>query len=139
MTTYEKPLPVPDFDTKEFWDNTKKHKLAVPKCPVCGYWSFPPYPLCPNCQSNDRKWAELSGKGKIYSWVVVHRTGHPDFQNLVPYAVVLVQLDEQKDLRMLGNMVDCKIEDIKADMPVEAVFEDVTDEFTLVKWRPIKS
>jgi len=86
----------------------------------------------------NREWARVSGKGKVYSWFVVHHATHPDFVDEVPYAVVLVELDEQADLRIPSNVVDCRIEDIQAGMPVEVVFEDVTADISLPKFRPVR-
>jgi len=85
-----------------------------------------------------REWSKVSGKGKIYSWFVVHHVTHPDFVDDAPYAVVLVELEEQVDLRVPSNVVDCASEDIYAGMPVEVVFDDVTEEITLPKFRRVK-
>ena len=37
---------------------------------------------------------------------------------------------------MISNVVDCAPADVRIDMPLEAVFDDVTPEVTLVKFRP---
>jgi len=86
----------------------------------------------------NREWVKVSGRGNIYSWFVVHYATHPDFVDEVPYAVVIVELEEQPNIRLTSNMVDCKIEDIEAGMPVEVVFEDVTNEVSLPKFRPVR-
>jgi len=69
---------------------------------------------------------------------VVHHATHPDFTDDVPYAVVLVELDEQADLRLPSNLVDCPIENIRPGMTVEVAFEDVTAEISLPKFRPLR-
>ncbi len=137
MGEYKKPLPTPDIETKEYWEGCRRHELLMQKCKDCGTYSFPPMPMCNVCHSMSREWVKVSGRGKIYSWFVVHHATHPDFVDDVPYAVVLVELGEQADLRIPSNMVDCLIEDIKAGMPVEVVFDDVTDEISLPKFRPV--
>jgi hypothetical protein len=76
-------------------------------------------------------WVKLSGKGKVYSWTTVTHPVHPAFE--VPYAVVIVELDE--GVRLVSNIVDCKPEDLYIGMPVEVIFEDVTEEVTLPKFR----
>ena len=73
--------------------------------------------MCPECNSMEMEWAPVSGKGSIYSWTVVYDSTHPDFVEDTPFAVVMVQLDEQDDLRVVGNIVDCSLEDIKAGIP----------------------
>jgi uncharacterized OB-fold protein len=72
----------------------------------------------------------------VYSYIVNHHAVVPGFQDEAPYVVALVELDEQKGLRLTTNMVGCKPEEVKVGMPVEAVFEDVTPEVTLIKFKP---
>ena len=81
------------------------------------------------------EWQKLSGKGKVYSYTIYQRVYHPGFKNDVPYSVAIIHLDEGPS--MISNIVGCKMEDIKIDMPVEVVFEDVTDEFSLPKFKPL--
>ena len=138
MNKYKNPLPTPDIETREYWQGCKRHELLMQRCKDCGTYCFPPMPMCHRCNSMNRGWARVSGKGKVYSWFVVHHATHPDFVDEVPYAVVLVELDEQADLRIPSNVVDCRIEDIQAGMPVEVVFEDVTDDISLPKFRPVR-
>lgn len=138
MDTYAKPLPVPDLDSEEYWKGCKRHDLLIQQCKDCGTFRFPPSPLCHNCNSRNTEWTWVSGKGKIYSWVVVHHPIYPVFASEVPYAVVLVALDENPRVRIPGNILDCPLEDIRGGMAVEVTFDDVTDEVTLPKWRPLK-
>ena len=138
MPAYRKPLPTPDVETQEYWRGCQRHELLMQQCKECGTYRFPPVPMCHICNSMISEWSKASGKGKIYSWFVVHQATHPDFADDVPYAVVLVVLDEQSDLRIPSNLVDCRIEDIRAGMPVEVVFEDVTEQFSLPKFRPTR-
>jgi hypothetical protein len=50
----------------------------------------------------------------------------------------MVSLAEKDELRMFGNIVDCAIDEINLNMPVEVVFDDVTEDCTLLKWRPVR-
>lgn len=137
MTGYTKPLPSPDRDTQGFWEGCRRHELRLQRCADCGLYCFPPLPMCPGCNSTHRQWVKVSGRGKIYSWFVVHRATHPDFVADVPYAVVVVTPDGQDDIHIAGNIVHCAAEDLRVDMPVEVVFDDVTAEVMLPKWRPV--
>jgi uncharacterized protein len=138
VTRYKKPLPTPDLETREYWEGCRRHELLMQRCPDCRAYRFPPMPMCPYCNSMNKEWIRVSGRGKVYSWFVVHHATHPDFAHDVPYAVVLVELDEQADLRLPSNLVDCGIEDIHPRMPVELGFEDVTAEISLPKFRPLR-
>jgi len=90
--------------------------------------------MCPECNSWNTEWVKASGRGKVYSWMVAFQPFHPAFFGDVPYAVVMVELEE--GVRLTANMVDCKPDDLYIGMPVEVVFDDVTEEITLPKFRP---
>ena len=79
-------------------------------------------------------WLRLSGRGSVYSWIVVHRPQYPAFAADAPYNAVIVELEEGP--RLHGNLVDCAADAIHIGMPVEVVFDKVNDEVTLPKFRP---
>jgi len=135
---YEKPLPQPDPDSLRFWDGCREHRLLVQQCKQCGTYRFPPGSMCCMCQSMDHEWVDVEGKGVLYSWTVVHYSPHRAFSRDVPYTVAYVELGAPRTIRMCGNLVDCENEAIYGGMPVELVFDDVTSEVTLPKWKPIK-
>jgi len=139
MKGYDKPLPRPTEETREFWEGCKRGELLMQRCKNCGTYRFFPRPMCHLCNSLDREWAKVSGKGKLFSWVVCNRAFHPAFVDDVPYIVANVQLDEQDDLRISGNLIDISPEDVEPFMRVEVFFERVTEDFALPKWKPAKS
>lgn len=136
MEEYHKPLPEPTEETKEFWEGCRRGELLMQRCRDCGTFRFFPRPMCHVCNSFNREWAKVSGRGKVYTWIVVHRSRHPAFAKEVPYVIASVQLDEQADLRIIGNLEGIPIKDIKLDMPVEVFFDRVTEDIALPKWRP---
>ena len=137
MADYEKPLPYVHDETKSFWEGTKRHELLIQRCQDCNNFYFYPRSFCPHCLSYNVEWTKVSGKGKIYSFTVSHRPAGPAFQKDLPYNIALVELDE--GVRMMTNIVECKNEDLLVDMPVEVVFDEVTPEVTLPKFRPSKT
>ncbi|MGE3482577.1 MAG: Zn-ribbon domain-containing OB-fold protein, partial [Gammaproteobacteria bacterium] len=82
-----------------------------------------PAPICPYCQAEDCTWAPVSGRGRIHTWTLITHPVHPAAVKRVPYVVVEVALDEQADLRMIGNLVDADPQRIAFDAPVGVVFE----------------
>ncbi len=134
--SYRKPLPLPDEDSHPYFTALKEHRLVIQKCDDCGAYRFRPKFLCTKCLSERATWTPISGKGTIWSWVVVHQPMVPGFQDELPYAVVVVALAEGP--RMSSNLLDCPLGDIRVGMPVEVVFCDVTKEITLPKFRPVK-
>ena len=129
MSTLSKPIPKPTLETKPYWDACRKHELRIQRCKRCGEYRHYPQPMCPHCYSFEVDWVKVSGKGKVYSWVVCHHAFHPAFAEEVPYAVVTIELEE--GVRLISRMVDTKPEELAIDMPVEVVFEDVNEEVTL--------
>lgn len=128
-----KPLPaISDFN-RPFWTAARNHKLSLQKCNSCGKLWAPNGPVCPHCFSEDYEWAELSGRGKIASWVVFHKVYYPSFANDVPYGVAFVELEEGP--RIISSIVDTPHDRLSIGMPVEVVFEDVNDEVSLPKFK----
>lgn len=131
-----KPVPVPSEESKPYWEAARRRELKLQRCLDCGAFRFPPSVLCPECSSRSAEWAAVSGRGKVYSYVVFHRAYHPAFAGDLPYAVACVELEEGP--RLLSNITGVAPEKIRCDMPVEVVFEPVTEEVTLPKFRPRK-
>ncbi|MDY6907448.1 MAG: Zn-ribbon domain-containing OB-fold protein [Chloroflexota bacterium] len=133
MADYTKPLPMVTPDTREFWEGCKRHELVIQRCRDCGALRHYPRPMCPACGSWDAEWVRVSGRGKVYTWTVAVQPFHPGFLDEMPYASVTVELDE--GVRMVSNVVDVPPEELYIGMPVEVVFEDVTEEITLPKFK----
>jgi uncharacterized OB-fold protein len=136
MKNYTKPLPIITDDNRQYWEYCQKHELRMQQCDNCGYIRFPPGILCPQCHSMDASWVKLSGRGKIFSFVVYRVAYHPSYADDIPYAVAVIQLAEGP--RMESNITGIKVEDIKVDLPVEVYFDDVTAGVSLPKFKPAK-
>ena len=135
MPDYKKPIPTITPEMRPFYEAAKRHELVVQRCASCGTYRFPARDICSNCLSRESRWAKVSGRGEVFSFNVMHQVSQPGFAAEVPYAVVLVKLAEGAKLNT--NLVGVKPHDIKIGMPVEVVFEDITDEVTLPKFRPL--
>jgi uncharacterized protein len=127
--------PVPDVDPTlaPFFAAARERRLVVQRCGGCGALRFPPRELCSQCLSTASTWVDVTGRGEIFSFNVMHQVYHPAFATEVPYAVVVVKLAEGP--KLVSNLVDCPVGDIAIGMPVEVVFETVTPEVTLPKFR----
>ncbi len=137
-TAIRKPLPDrEDIDNGPFWEGTDKGELRVKHCADCGQHHWPPRLGCPYCGSAAIEWTRVSPRGEIYSWTVIHRSQTPGFETETPYAVALVQLNEAKGVRMIGNLVNCPLDRLRAGLALEAVFTPSEDgAATLVRWQP---
>jgi uncharacterized OB-fold protein len=131
-----KPLPTMDRDSLPFWEGVRAGELRIQRCRGCGAYRWPARAICNCCRSFDAEWVKASGKGVVKSWVVTHQVFARAFQDDVPYSVILVQLEEQVDLQMIGRFSDPAIEP-RAEMAVEAVFALAGGDDALVLWKPI--
>ncbi len=134
---YRKPLPSPSPETQPFWAACKRHELSLPFCRSCQQFHFYPRQFCPHCGGRDIEWRTASGRGKLYTFAIQYRAWHPGWSDDVPYVTALVQLDEGP--RLFTNIVgvDPDPRKIRCDMPVEVVFEDISDDISLPKFRPL--
>ncbi len=153
-TSDAKPLPQPDPVTVPYWESVRRHAMRLQRCRVCRRFVFYPRPLCPFCFDGPLEWVPVSGRGVIYAFTVVHRAPGPEFQPDLPYTVALVDLDE--GARMMTTIVSRPADgaasttapvtmgtSASAAVPitigtaVEVVYEDVTPEVTLPRFRPL--
>jgi len=132
---YKKPLPYIHEETRPYWEGAKKHELRIQRCRICGRYYFYPRDFCPVCFSFDVEWVRVSGRGTVYSYTICER-GAPGFEEDVPYNLAIIELEEGP--RMMSNLVDCPEGGPEVGMAAEVVFDDVTEEVTLPKFRPIR-
>jgi len=137
MFQIDKPLPAITEDGAPYWEGCRHGELRVQRCTACGHLRWPPSILCAKCLTEGGEWIALSGRGTIYSFIVVHRPQHPAFFGDVPYNVAIVELEE--GIRLHSNIVECANEELRLGMKVEVVFTKIDDEVTLPKFRPARS
>ena len=134
------PAPAPAVDglDTEYWEGAKRHELMVQCCNACGRVQWGPEWVCHYCHSFDLGWKQIEGKGKIWSWERVWHPVHPALAEGCPYIVVLVELEEHDNIRMVGNLLGDPEQPVIIGQEVEAVFEDHgegEDAYTLVQWK----
>jgi len=132
--SYRKPLPRIDEDSRGYWEALARHELYFQRCRDCGTKRFYPRALCPACLSAGTEWVRASGRGSVYSFTVTYQNQAPGFREELPYVLAIVDLAEGP--RLMTNIVGCPPEQVRIGLPVEVVFEDVTPEVTLAKFRP---
>jgi uncharacterized protein len=136
VSDYKKPLPRINRLNAPFWDGARQHQLRLQRCTACGKTWFPPSQRCPQCLNTSHEWAAVSGRGKVWSWINMWQRYFPAFESEIPYTVAYVQLDEGP--RLITGVVDFDPEELRCDLPVEVVFDDVTEEISLPKFRPTR-
>ena len=133
MMAYARPLPRVTADNRPFWDGTRRHQLVLQRCEECERFRYPPGPVCPDCLSERAEWTPVSGRGRVTTFVVFHKAWFPSFAGDIPYNVIQVELDEGP--RLTANLVGVPNGEIRIGMDVEVVFDDVTPDTTLPRFR----
>ena len=98
-------LPLETPETAGWFEGARQGELRVQVCLDCGRLRHPPCPVCPWCHSTARAWRAVSGRGRIWSYVVPHPPLLPGFSELAPYNVILVELDDDPTIRLSGQLV----------------------------------
>lgn len=135
-----------------FWDGCAAGELRIQACTECGRLRFPPRPMCPWCRSMASEWKAMSGRGTVWSFVVPHAPLLPAYQEFAPYNVIVVELEEDPTIRLVGNLVASEHQPLNSVDPyainigdaVRAVFAQITqpdgegdgstDTVTLPRW-----
>lgn len=127
-----RPDPIVTDDSAVFWDAANEGRLVAQRCADCGALRHPPRPMCPHCHSLTIDVADLSGRGTVYSYAILHHPQHPAFD--YPVLAVLVDLDE--GIRMVSNIVDVAKEDIRIGMRVAVDFAPTAGDQRVPVFRP---
>ena len=118
--------------TEPFWLAARESRLVAPRCGNCGHFRLPPTPFCPQCQSTEVDWVQLSGQATVYSFAVVHGfPGLPDI-TLVP---VVVDLPDAPGARLVSNVIDVDPAEVYIGMPLEVTFSPIADDWQLPLFR----
>lgn len=120
--------------TAPYWEAARQGRLAVQRCAGCGRLSHPPVASCPRCHHDTFTWDEMSGRGSVHTFTVVHHSVHPVSAGATPYVIALVELEEGP--RILTNLRGGEIADVRVGLPVQVTFEAAGDEVGLPQFEP---
>ncbi len=130
----EKPLPPIDLWNKPFWEACRQSRLTAQRCRRSGEIWLPPSPISPVTRTAEWDWVNLSGRGKVWSFVVMHQVYFESFAAEVPYNIVQIELEEGPHL--LSNLLHIGLAEVRIGQPVKVVFEDVEDGLKIPKFVP---
>ena len=120
----QKPAPVADEVSAPFWAAARERKLMLQQCGACGYYNHPPRAACDACLSRELQFAEVSGRGTIYSFTVMHQKDVAGFEEEAPFINVIVELKEQPLLLMAANLPIGERERVRIGAAVAVDFEE---------------
>lgn len=135
-------LPPIGEENAAFWEGARRGELRVQRCADTGRLIFPPRLRSPWGARRSPEWIAVSGRGTVWSVAIPHPPLLPQFADLAPYNVILVALDEDPTIRLIGNLVSeagASIDGldphgIEIGEPVRVVFEPVTEAIHLPRW-----
>jgi uncharacterized OB-fold protein len=130
-----KPVPIPDAISAPFFDGARQGRLMLQHCGACSGWSFPVRERCPHCFAAQLSWRQASGRGTLYTFTIMHQVMNPGFAASVPYNVAQIDLDE--GVRMIANVVGVDNAALRPGMRLEAVFEEIGEDVSVPKFRPV--
>jgi uncharacterized OB-fold protein len=118
-------LPRLTDGNRHFWTGGAEGRLVFLRCRACRTWVHPPAPVCPACLARDVAPEAVSGRGTVLTYTLNHHPWVPSPDH--PYAIAIVEIEEQPGLRLMTNVVGCPAEAVRIGMPVRVVFEPYED------------
>jgi uncharacterized OB-fold protein len=112
----ERAVPVPTPESERFWAGLRFEELVLDRCVACHRFSHYPTGGCSWCGAPDAVPTKVDGVGSVYSFTVAELTFGPGMES--PYVVVAVEPDCQPGLKLLGNIVNCRISDVVVGLRV---------------------
>tara|TARA_Y100001934_G_C12345403_1_gene772498 strand:+ start:1967 stop:2377 length:411 start_codon:yes stop_codon:yes gene_type:complete len=126
---------VPDDLTAPFWDAANQSKLVIQNCKACNRLQHPPELLCGKCGLGDSLgWEEMSGKGKIYNYGVVHDCPVRLLQDDQPFNLAVVMLDEDPGIQMYSHMPGVPEDEVPVGANVRVIFEKSANGQLIPEW-----
>lgn len=135
MNDYKKPLPIVRDENRSYWQALKKEKVSFISCVSCGQIRLYSFRKCPACGEEKHFWKTIPGTGTIWTIAKFHQVYFESFKDEVPYNVIVVQLDQGP--KIYSNLIKNEEPIAQIGDRVEPVFDPVTDEVTLLKFRLI--
>ena len=120
-------------DTRFFWEGARAGELRIQRCKACGTLRHPPGPVCPQCHSFEWDEATASGRGTVYSFVVMHYPEVPPSEH--PNPIALIQLEE--GTRLITQLVGVAPGDVRIGQKVKLEFHTCDDDLVLPQFRPV--
>lgn len=131
--SFPRPLPKLDGEAAPYWRALREGRIELPRCKSCRKFIFYPRSFCPHCLAREVGWERLEGRGRVYTFTVVHKPTNPYFAGSAPYVYAVVELEQ--GMRLPTMLVGCEPSQVKVGDPVEPVFEKVSDDVTLLYFR----
>ena len=127
---------VPDQLTQGFWDAANEGRLVVQNCTTCNRLQFPALAACDECGSGDSlEWKQVSGRGKIYNYGVVHDCPIALLKEDLPFNLAVIMLDEDPEILMYSHLPGIPVDQVPVGVAVEVIFEATANGQMVPEWK----
>ena len=130
-----KMVPDPDGRNADFYRHAASGRLHLQQCAQCAHYYHPPRYLCRECGSEELVFVPSEGRGRVFSWTVTHRPVDPGWAAEIPYATVVVEMDE--GVRLVGAFAGAASV-LRIDLPVDVEIEPVSDVFARIRFAALE-
>ena len=132
------PAPMVDQHTLPFWEACGEHRLTVQRCLNCNHAQHPPSPICSECGGTEFEQTEVTGKGTLYTYTAVHQP--VTYEEKLPFIIAVVELDVSgtpcaNSVRMMTNIVDADDSELQVGLPVELVWETMSEMVSIPRFK----
>ncbi len=142
MSTYlhrglSSPVPTSDGLDTPYWEGLRNEQLLLQRCMACHRWQWGPEWVCNRCHSFDVGYEAVEPLGVIFSHQRVWHPVHPALADQGPYIIVLVELPQVDNVRVVGNLLGDPEQPLKIGTPVSGFFEhhnETDPKYTLLQW-----
>ena len=119
-----KQSPVPDEMSKPYWDACNQERLVIQNCKACNNMQYPPEPACALCGSKDNlEWREVSGRGTVQSYGVVHDCPIRMLQADQPFNLAVISLEEDPGVLMYSHLPGTPLDEVPVGSSVQVEFQ----------------
>ena len=113
-------------EVSRFWrEIPQRYNLIGNKCRKCDWINFPPRSICKKCNDHDFERFDLKGEGKIITYTII-RAAPLGFEDLVPYAIAIIRLDDGP--RITAQIVDCDSSEVDIGKRVKVCFRKIAED-----------
>ena len=127
---------VPDELTRPFWEAASRSQLVIQKCGPCDRFQHPPEASCSLCGTDGGLfWEEVSGRGVIYNYGVVHDCPVRLLQDDQPFNVAVVMLEEDPGIQMYSHLPGTASDEVPVGAKVRVIFEETANGQLVPEWK----
>ncbi|MXX31979.1 MAG: hypothetical protein F4Z51_07050 [Chloroflexi bacterium] len=128
----------PDELTQQFWDAANEQRLVIQYCVDCDRLQHPSSDTCRDCDDGGvLGWKQVSGRGRIYNYGVVHDCPVRLLQEDQPFNLAVIMLDDDPGIQMYSHLPGIPVDDVPVGAAVEVIFEPSANGQLVPEWRVI--